>query len=203
MGTVYVDFDGTLIEGDIEKKFVSWLHQRKKLNPYHYALAAITIPLNYIRKKMHRSNLIKSWTFGRTQDEIDQLCKEFLDEMAGTIILRQPIWDILYKYKNSGDKLVIITGSMTELVRSFLCKKNKLDLFDDIIGSKMFCFGFICKRHPYGKDKCLYINKSVQSVGIANEYADVYYLNLCKHVYYTGNDYNLDIVAKKNGWEKI
>lgn len=200
MSRVYCDLDGTLITGDIEREFIRYLQSIKHFSVLNYFLAAISVPVNTMRRKQVRGSKYKSWTVGCTEEERGRLYSEFLDGNPEKIRFRPEVLEKLKELKESNCEIILMTGSFRELVLSFLEKENVIDLFDEIIACEVAKDGFRVTQHPYGKDKCLFLKKDKPLVGIANEYADHYYLEMCSEAYVVGADEELKRIADEKKW---
>jgi len=201
-GIVYCDFDGTFIKEDIETLWLKFLIRNRKIKWYQYILSCISIPVNLIRKKQFRGGMLKSWPVGMTDGKMAQLLSEFYTDVNSQIHINNKVYNLLLNLISEYD-LVLLTGSQENLVKSYLNHVSCKDMFTDIIGSRVKSNGFILVRHPYGKDKCKYINNTKKTIGIANEFADLFYLNICDKVYIVPGDKNLTKLAKEKEWEII
>lgn len=194
------DFDGTLIKENIEKRLLAYLLREKKLIWYQYILAVISLPINLLRKKIGKGNLFSAWSAFLSVNKYNQLIHDFLEMEAKKITLNSEVLDYI---KDFNGKKVLLTGSRLDLVKKYLLYYNQQDLFDEIIGTQTDRRGFIIKIHPYGKEKMKYIRKYNNTVGIGNEYADRYFLKLCKEVIVVNPDDKLEQITKKNNWKLI
>lgn len=203
MNSIYCDLDGTFIKGDLEREFVKFLQRTHKFNWYHYLLAAISMPINKIQSKRCRGSLFKSWTYRRSRDERYQLYEEFLQNKNDELLINEKVLLELEERKAT-HKIILLTGSFEELVRFFMEKNGKTYIFDEIIGCQVKKrHTFFVKRHPYGKDKCKFIHVEEKIVGIANEYVDRFYLQMCDEVFIVNAEEKLCILAKKLGWRNL
>lgn len=201
-GIVYCDLDGTLLKGDLEFAYLKYLIKKRKITIYQIIVSFLSVPINYIRKRRFKKSLMKSWTLKKSGYLLEKHILEFLEEQSKNLVLRQEILILLMEFQQKYE-LVLLTGSQEELVKVFLKYKGIDKLFDKVIGSKVSKSGIIVKEHPYGKDKCKYINNSVKTIGIANEYADSFYLKKCDEVYIVQDDKKLVKLAEQLGWRKI
>lgn len=198
---VYCDFDGTFIDGDLENEFVHFLIKNNKLGAVNYLCAFITIPINSIRKAFGYGDVIKAWSVFKTEKEILDYFDSFLQNFC-TVSINNSVLDKLLFLKDNGYKMVLLTASNEILVDMFLKKTQYDDLFDSIIGSSLKSNKFFVDRSPFGKDKCQYVNGDY-TVGIANEYADRFYLLKCDKVYINSKDKRLLKIVSNNNWEVI
>lgn len=201
-GILYCDFDGTLIKEDIETAWLNFLIEMKALHWFQYILAVISIPVSMFRKKQFKSSLFKSWSVGMSLEKKDILVNQFLQTKKATLNLNIEVLNYLKKVKDGYD-IVILTGSDELLVRSYLEYKKIDKLFTKIIATKTTKSGFFIKQHPYGKDKCKFIDTSKKTIGIANEFADSFYLEMCDKAFIVKGDTKLMSLAKKRKWEII
>lgn len=199
---LYCDFDGTFIDGDIEKEFVNYQMRKSLLSPKYYILAMISVPFNYLRRKRNHSSCFKSWTFKRTEEEKRRMFNDFLEEVEKTITVNEKTEAFLNEKKSEGYKLILLTGSYEMLVKRFLEKRN-IALFDEVIGCTVGKSGFFVERHPYGHNKCDFIDMSKYRIGIANEFADRFYLEKCNEAFVVGDDEKLLNIAEEKKWRRI
>ena len=203
---VYCDFDGTLIHGDIELEWLNYLMKRQYLKWYHYMVAAITLPVNALQKIRWRGNRIKSWSIGMTDEKFNALFRSFFQERADRLLPNRKVVALLESMHGKG-KNVILTGSDERLIERYLMASGMHRYVDRVIGGRVGPKGFVVSRHPYGRDKCGFIQIGGMTIGIANEYADRFYLELCTEAYVVDNecshDWNLLELAAKNKWRVI
>lgn len=172
---IICDFDGTLIEENIENMFTSYLLQDKRIRYKLISVALLTLPINIIRNKLFLPSLIKSWTFV-LQDKISFYIDDFLQKHKDQIHIKNSTIELINRLRY--DKLIILTGSYHQLVEKFLA--ICLPAFaDEVIGSTVKGNKFVVDRHPYGKGKKKFVDIDNYNIGIANEDSDRFYLDLC------------------------
>lgn len=181
---VLCDFDGTLIEGNLENTF---LHYLLKGTSYRWIIIAIsffTLPINLILNKFGFPSIFKSWTFVLKNNK-KRIIHSFLSSdffsNSPKMKYREDVLEMLSLMRY--DRMIILTGSDEELVTAFL-NKYKIIKFDEIIGSQVKDDLFRVKRHPFGKGKIRYVNRDYYNIGIANDYSDHFYLEICNEKYY-------------------
>ena len=201
-GKVYCDFDGTLIKESIEPIWLKFLIKNKKLHWFQYFLAIISIPVGIIRKKQFKASLFKSWSVGMSREKKQKLIEEFCLTSAEEIHLNSKVLTKL-EYLRNFYNIVILTGSDEDLVLNYLRYKKIECLFSNIIAAKMSKNGFFVQQHPYGKEKCKFIDTTSKTVGIANEFADSFFLKMCDRVFVVNGDVKLMALAKEEKWEEI
>lgn len=177
---IIVDFDGTLIEGDLERAFMKYLLRCPKVRLKMLLLSCFTLPVNILRNKLGYSSIYKSWTL-LLGDKIQEYINEFLEQNIRSIRLKDDIWNMLNQPKA---EIVLLSGCYIELLEAFLRKKSKAYVFDHIIGCTMNDDNFRVKLHPFGRTKMKFVNPNKYNIGIANERADRYYMNLCDEQIY-------------------
>lgn len=201
-GIIYCDFDGTLIKEDIETAWLKFLLEERALRWFQYILAVISIPVSMFRKKQFKSALFKSWSAGMSLEKKQKLISQFLQAKGSLLTLNVQVLACLNMVNNHYD-IVILTGSDELLVKSYLRFKKIDTLFTEIIATKTSKSGFFIKQHPYGKDKCKFIDTGKKTIGIANEFADSFYLEMCDKVFIVKGDARLMSLAEKRKWEII
>jgi phosphoserine phosphatase len=160
-------------------------------------MAMVTLPISKYRKKKYLPGIWKNWTAFTSEEAICSWIDEFLISEIESIEIRNSVYEFIKEF--DGEK-VLLTGCDQRLVEEFLKRKGYYDLFNSIIGSKVGKNGFKVVRHPYGKEKCNYLNETNYNVGIGNEYADVFYLLKCREAIAVNPDRQLRDAAINNSW---
>lgn len=174
------DFDGTLIQGNIENQFTRYLLGRKDIRLKLAAVAALTLPLNLLLHQLNRPSLLKSWTF-ILRGGADAAMDAFLDENMSRLPLRRDTLRLLSTLRY--DKAIVLTGSAERLVQKYLERCSELS-FDTVIGSCVKADFLTVERHPYGKGKMPFVDASCYNIGVADSESDRFYMNLCNETYF-------------------
>lgn len=201
-GIVYCDFDGTLIDTNIEKLFIKFLMKKKYITLSQILVAIPSNFINHVFMLFSYGNIIKAWTFQRDLDEISNLIDEFLTDNCTKMKVNQSVVNLLHDLSKEHE-IVILTGSYQLLVQNYLKQSNFGNVVDRVIGTITGKHGFIVLRHPYGKNKCKYIQHNRQTVGIANEVVDQFYLQLCSDAKMVCDDSEVARLCKQRKWEMI
>ena len=203
-GTVYCDFDGTLIQGDIEREWVSFLRRKHYLTFQNYLAACISLPINLFMRLLDRSSLLKAWTVGIGDEEIIRLFPEFYIASGDKLQINPNVLEFIQIHSEE-NRIVILTGSDTRLIKQFLGIVELPVIIDEIIGSAVKPGGLWVSQHPYGVCKRKYITDNNKSIGIANETADRHYLKICDEAYVVAAtaDNGLIALANKMNWRLI
>lgn len=178
--TIIIDFDGTLIEGDLERSFMRYLLTKPEIKYKMLLLSCITLPINLIRNKLCYPSVYKSWTY-ILRDNIQEHIEEFLNKNIPFIQLKEQIWALL---ERNDTNIILLSGCHQDLLKSYLSKIEKIDKFDKIIGCTMQKDNFRVAIHPYGRAKTRFVNTESYNIGIANEKADHFYLDMCNEKIY-------------------
>ncbi len=197
---LYCDFDGTLIQENSEGMLVDFLIKSGYFKIYHYILALICRLINFPRRLAKRGAFIKAWTAFLPCEKKTELIEWFWKQKISQIHINQ---GVLKKIKDFNGKVVILTGSDQQLVYEFLLRKGLINLIDKVIGNQVGKSGIRVIYHPYGREKCKFLDNSAYKVGIANEAADIFFLSGCDEAYIISGDPKLENAAKKNGWRRI
>lgn len=197
---LYCDFDGTLIQENSEQLLVSFLMETGYFKLYHYMAAVLCKAVNLPRRLAKRGAAAKAWSIGLTEQEKSDLIGSFWDKHMEGIHVNSKV---LKTAEDFDGKRIILTGSDRQLVYDFLRRKGIADSIDDVIGAKTAAAGFKVLQHPYGRDKCLFLDPSVYKAGIGNEAADIFFLSQCDQAYIVPGDPVLENIAAKNGWRVI
>lgn len=196
----YCDFDGTIIHENSEVLFVKFLMQSGYFKIYHYIIAGIALVINAVRRLLGHGNIIKAWTFRLSDINKKELVNQFWDEYGEQINLNMSVISYLYSFDG---EIVVLTGSDEILVEEFLKRADLLNNVHHVIGAQMGKEGLVVKRHPYGKDKCNYIEKADYILGIANEPVDQYFLSMCNEALIVKGSKKLERIAKEKNWSVI
>lgn len=178
---IICDFDGTIINQDLEKTFLRYILSQKEIKWKLLILSLVTLPINICRNFFHYPSLYKSWTFtlkGDTMKYIDR----FILECNSKLTLRKDVLKLIDSL--NADEIVLLTGCYEDLAISFLKSRNLYGKFNKIIGSRVKTNNFKVERHPFGKSKREFVDKNNYNIGIADSKSDKYYLNICNEKYY-------------------
>lgn len=176
---ILCDFDGTVIESNIEDKFVSYLLKQKEIRYKLLLVAFFTFPLNMILNKLYLSSITKSWTF-ILKDRTEEYIARFLDDHIQEIKAKNDTIKLLKSIKYN--KLIILTGSYQQLVELYLARVNFIHV-NKVIGTKVSKNRLFVKQHPFGKSKCSFVDINNYNIGVANDFSDHYYLDMCNEQY--------------------
>lgn len=176
---ILCDFDGTLIEGNIENAFTSYLLKQKEIKLKLLSVALFTLPFNLLLNKLFLPSITKSWTLILRQRVVEYI-DSFLDEYIERIKLKEDTIKLIDSLDR--DELILLTGSYQQLVEAFIRRKN-LTWIDKVIGTEVHNNHFTIKRHPFGKGKSKYVDLRNYNIGIANDYSDHFYLDICNEQY--------------------
>lgn len=181
---VICDFDGTLIQGNLENTFVSYLLKETKYGWRILLVSLFTLPINLLLNRFYWPSIFKSWTFVLKREK-QEVIKAFLIsdyfKRSTDMRLREDIISKLSSFDS--DLIVILTGSDEDLVEAFIHSTNRIK-FDKIIGSQVESGFFRVKRHPFGKGKTKYVKSKYYNIGIANDFSDHFYMDMCNEKYY-------------------
>ena len=175
---IICDLDGTLIYENLENIFVKFLLSKKKIKYKILFVSLFTLPINIIRNKFYYPSIFKSWTYvlkNKFEDYKEEFFKHNIIHFNDKVISLINSLD--------ADEVILLTGSYQDLATELLENKG-ITLFNEVIGTKTEKNYFKISRHPYGKGKVKYVNQSNYNIGIANEYSDHFYLDLCNEKYY-------------------
>lgn len=197
---LYCDLDGTLIEKNLESRFIAYLLKERRFSICHYLLAAVSLPLNKVRQACFRPCLIKSWTAFRKENEKKDLIADFLSKEVGKI---EFVPNVLEFVRSFDGRKILLTGSDEDLVIAFLKQTGNENLFDGVCGSKTAENGFYVVTHPFGYGKRPFLDETAFCVGIGNEYADRFFLEKCNEAYVSLPDKKLHDTAVKRDWREL
>lgn len=191
------DFDGTLIKGNIEGSFISFLRREHHFAFKNYACACISYPVNTIKRHFDRGNALRSWSIGITEQDFPHIVEKFLSSSYAPVV-NENVLDVVQSY---ACKKILLTGSDERLVKAFLAEHHLDNIFDNIIGQKGT--SFTISQHPYGKDKLKFLPHASNLIGLGNEFADRYFLEKCHTVYIVQPDSKLKEFSQGKDWMEL
>ena len=184
MKVVICDFDGTVIRGNLENIFLRFLLKESVYRWRILIISLFTLPINLFLNKLFCPSIFKSWTYV-LKDKKGEIINDFLNSsfFKNSELLKYREDVIARLSAVDYDYLLILTGSDEDLVRAFLRIESRFNI-DDIIGSQVKKDYFRVKRHPYGKAKMEFVKRENYNIGIANDYSDHFYMDMCNEKYY-------------------
>lgn len=194
-----VDFDRTLINLDLGARFSEWVFAVHRVRRTAFAIRFLGAPFNVVLRKLNLRHLIRAWSFGLTDLEIQVLIDEFLEYIAPEVILNDTLLQQLRMDQRA--KKVLLTGCSQELVTAFLIQNNLKD-FDEIIGMTV-CHRFIITRHPYGRSKVKISRRYSQFVAVGDSWEDRFILQAATRAIAIAGNKRLNDLALRSGWEVI
>lgn len=199
-GIVYCDFDGTLVNGNIEADFIRWLAKSKKIAFSNFLCAMVSLPVNFLRKMIYKGNVFSAWSAFSTVQARQELFDTYIETCL--LSINEVVFDKLQSWRNKYE-IILLTGSNEKLVSMFLKKNGLHNFFSSVIGGRLSKNGFIVLQNPFGKDKLKYLIDCPKKIGVANEYADSFYLKRCDDVFVVNPEKKLYRLAIGNNWEVI
>jgi hypothetical protein len=147
-------------------------------------ISLFTLPINLFLNRLCRPSIFKSWSYVlkvKKQETINTFLNSDYCKFSIDLRFREDVISKLSTFDSN--HIVILTGSDEELVKAFLQIRNR-KICDEVIGSQVEKDFFKVKRHPYGKAKMEYVNRDNYNIGIANDYSDHFYMDICNEQYY-------------------
>lgn len=181
---VICDFDGTIIHGNLENTFVKYLLKETGYGWWILMVSLFTLPINILLNRLYKPSIFKSWTYILKEKKREVMDAFFnSDYYKGSFQLRYRE-DVISKLDIIDlDYMLILTGSDEELVKAYL-EKNDMIKCDKVIGSQVKKDFFRVERHPFGKEKMKFVNRDNYNIGIANDFSDHFYMDMCDEKYY-------------------
>ena len=195
--TWLVDFDGTVINLDLGARFSDWIYKCRRVRRLSPLLRILGAPLNFTLRKLDRGQLIRAWSLGFSESELQILIEEFLGYIRPEIVLNDLLLERLRLDKEA--KKVLLTGCPQELVDAFLAKHGIND-FDDVIGMTV-SHGVIITRHPFGRSKVRFTGRYGSFVAVGDSWSDRHILRSASHAIVIPRIKKLEKLAEKSGWE--
>lgn len=196
MKTWIFDFDGTLTDVDLGKKFSDWVFSTDQVGIAAKLIRLIGAPINIVLRRANRGQKILSWSFGLSPGERDRLFELFLDEYDRNINLNKEVFSLIENAQSSVK--VLLTGCHEELAKKFLTRRG-IDCFEEIIGLRMQN-SFVIKSHPYARTKVRLADVFSPYIAAGDSWPDRYFLKNATAAYVVSRDQKLIDLAKKSGW---
>lgn len=191
------DFDGTLIDKNLEASFITYLRKTNSMGFRNYLFSLLSLPVNTLRRHFDVGNLLRAWPIGFSDVEINELLDCYLEQDEAPLLCGKTLSFV----KHFEGKKILLTGSDERLVNGFLERKGEGELFDEVIG--LTGSSTMIKRHPYGKDKVGFLPMGVRLTGVGNEYVDRYFLEKCDDAYIVNPEHKLREFAKTRSWKVL
>lgn len=192
------DLDGTLIKEDLEKCFMIFLLQKKKVKLVALALAVLLTPINLLCHWLERGSIWKVWVIGMSNAELESFMEEFFLEWNYTVC--DSVKSHIVEFEG---KKMLLTGSFEKLALRWLQYADLLSLFDEVIGCRVYDQSCQIDVHPYGKTKLDLLEGKVPNIALANEYADRHLLEVSKKAICVGGDPRLLAVMQNHSNLKV
>lgn len=172
---IVVDFDGTVIRGDLGRDFIQWLKRSRHIPPWFYVA---TFPLgvaNQISRLLLEVPLCNRVLLWLAESELADHIQDFLMLPVESHEINESLLRYLYTF--NGER-ILLTGSPELLVSAYLAAKN-ITCFDAVIGQRPGRAGWLLNPTPFGRLKPRFIRADIDIV-IANERADRHLLRRAK-----------------------
>lgn len=193
-----VDFDGTLVNMDLGARFNRWITESGQTKRFSQFVRILGAPWNMIARKLELGVVVRAWSFRLTAIEIERLVVEFLNSISLECRINTALLVELQQSKVR--KKVLLTGCPEEIVTSFL-RIHDINVFDEVVGMRVR-FGFVVRRHPYGRRKLWLSRKYGKYWAIGDSWPDRHLLMKADQaVIVSGND-KLTLLAKQLGWRE-
>ena len=207
---VFFDLDGTLLEGmNAENSFFLYLLKKKRIKAEQFFAAFKFITCNFIRYKHFVFIKNKAYLKGLEFDEISFLAEEFVTKNLLAKI-RVRIHKLVDVHRDSGDKLVLLTGAPEFIARHFAAylKIDELYATKCVVKNNHFTDRSPLV-HPFDQEKltiaadvCRNYNSPLkESTAYGNSFYDRFLLRKVGHPVAVTPDKLLLMIAKKHKWE--
>ena len=193
----FVDFDGTLINLDLGARFSDWIFASGRVSKLAPIIRILGAPLNYALRKLERGQLIRAWSWGLTDPEVQAVISDFLVLIKPEIVLNKPLLERLRI--NDGSKKILLTGCPQELVTAFLSQFG-INEFDEVVGMTVF-HNVIIKRHPFGRSKIGHTRGYGPFIAVGDSWQDRFILQLATEAIIVPRVERLEKLAIRSGWE--
>lgn len=191
-----IDFDGTLIRGDLGRDFVQWLKETRRVGTiYRFATVPLGV-LNSLLRHFCATPFCNRFLQRFSSDVLDELAECFLDERMSTYLENKALFDFV---GSVACQRVVLTGSPEVLVEKFL-SRAEISIFDSVIGQRPGRFRWIVNPTPFGRFKGRFIELPIE-LAIADSYSDRFLLRKARRVIVISGDQRLEQLAQRSGWE--
>ncbi len=200
------DLDGTIIDRSSEQVFLEYLLERGEIPICNlFRWIAYFIRTGSLRKAKAHKIYLHRLSYDHARDVAETCFRErLLDRISPRV------FDLIAHHRSEGRVVVLLSGSLEILVRSFHCHLET----DLMIGYQLetldgYFTGARIGLNPYAENKALYVQELarahgldlVQSYAYGNHYSDVHKLALVGNPVAVNPDRRLSQIAKKNGWQ--
>lgn len=130
---VFVDFDGTMINGQSQVLLIKYLYTIKEISTF-LLLRVLIWSLKYklVNQKIEKKfaeGIYKLVLSGRQEKQTGKIIGTYIDEIIGKVIYKK-VLKLLYEYKKEGYRIIFISSSLDIILSAF---NNKYELADEII----------------------------------------------------------------------
>jgi len=195
--TWIIDFDGTLIDVDLGRMFVSWMHSTRRIKKSGLVIRALAWPLNELCRRCGYGQIVQSWSTGLSVDAQMSAMHSFLDEECGSIVVNEHLLSIL-RLTEARSKIVL-TGCNQILVQAFLETRGIRD-FDAVIGLTTRGNIWVI-QHPYSRSKVSIAKKYHPYVAVGDSWSDRHLLNQATESIVIDGDRRLRLLAEAKAWK--
>jgi len=154
MKLILFDFDGTLTTKDSLNEFLKYCVGTKKyiFNLVKFTPMFILYKLKLIKNDVAKQRLLKCFFKNWDEKEFKDIAKDFSLNHLNTI-LREDIYQKLLKYKENGDRVIIVSASLECWLKPW-CDKNGVELLSTKLEFKNFKFtGKFATKNCYAQEK--------------------------------------------------
>lgn len=191
-----IDFDGTLIRGDLGRDFVQWLIQTRRVGTiYRFATVPLGV-LNSLLRHLCATPFCNRFLQRFSSDALDDLADCFLDERMSTYLENKALFDFV---GSVACQRVVLTGSPELLVQKFL-SRAEISIFDVVIGQRPGRLRWMVNPTPFGRFKPRFVQLPIE-LAVADSYSDRFLLRKAQRAVVISGDRRLEQIAQRYGWE--
>lgn len=191
-----IDFDGTLIRGDLGRDFVQWLIQTRRIS-YLYQFATSPLgALNSLVRRLLAVPFCNRYLQHFSLSDLDELAESFLDERMNNYAQNVALFDFVGSVPC---ERVVLSGSPEMLVQKFL-SRAEIHIFDSVIGQQPGRLRWMVNPTPFGRSKCRFIPWPIE-LAVGDSYSDRFILRKARRAIVIAGDRRLEEIAQRNGWE--
>jgi len=210
---VFFDIDGTLIRGQTQKIFLQIL-RNEGIIPFFDNLAISLWFLGYKFRILRNTQKIREFAYRKLDnidvEIIDKIIEDNFSQFSDKFFSKSH--DIIQRYKNQGDKIILVSASIEPIIIK-ICRSLNID---DYICTKLEVSngkytGKIIDKAIYGREKINQVKNFLsnsleifnQTICYNDHISDLYLMLFADIPICVNPDQKLKKIAKEKGWEII
>lgn len=172
---IVVDFDGTVIRGDLTCDFSLWYQSNYKRSFWQKLVGLPIGALNYVSRKLFETPAGNRHFLFTSIDELKTAGHEFIQDRADFYDVN---WGLIQTLQSRSSKCVLLSGGLEFLIRDFLSER-RIHAFDEVVGQRSGKLHWVLNPCPYGRAKPKFVTAPIE-IAIGNDYPDRHILRVAQ-----------------------